>query len=101
MQAPLTFAPTLDKQHSQLVATRSLHTIPLDYASYHIHADHLEQAIEILERGSKALIWSELRGLRTSIDQTRLAGSNLAEKFSAVNCKLETLTLALSPNNNY
>ena len=101
MQASLTFAPTLDKQHSQLVATRGLHTIPLDYASYHIHAGHLKQAIDTLERGRRALLWSEMHGLCTSIDQTRLADSNLAEKFSAVNCKLETLTLALSPNNNY
>jgi CHAT domain-containing protein len=41
-----------------------------------------------------------MRGLRTSIDQIRLANSNLADKFSAVNKKLETLTLAFSLNNN-
>ena len=103
MQSSLTFAPTLDRQHSRLVATRdtrdSWHTIPLDYASYHIDTGHLEQAIETLERG-RALLWSEMRGLRTSIDQIRLADSNLADNFSAVNRKLETLTLALSVNNN-
>ena len=100
MQSSLTFAPTLDKQHSRLVATRdSWHTIPLDYVSYHIDTGHLEQAIETLERG-RALLWSEMRGLRTSIDQIRLADSNLADKFSAVNRELETLAMALSPNNN-
>ena len=52
MQASLKFSPTLDKQHSRLVATRSkFQTIPLDYASYHIDTGHLEQAIEALERG--------------------------------------------------
>ena len=99
-QAFLTFAPTLDKQHSRLVAMRgNLETIPLHYTSYHIHAGHLEQAIEALERG-RGLLWSEMRGLRTSIDQIRLADSNLADKFSAVNHELETLTLTFSLNNN-
>ena len=101
IQASLTFAPTLDRQHSRLVATSSdYQTIPLDYASYHIRSGHLERAIETLERG-RALLWSEMRGLRTSIDQIRLADSNLADKFSAVNQELETLTLAFSLNNNF
>ena len=99
MQASLTFAPTLDKQHSRLVAMHeSLPTIPLDYASYQIHTGHLEQAIEILERG-RGLLWSEMRGLRTSIDQIRSADPNLADKFSAVNRELETLSLTFSLNN--
>ena len=99
VQATLAFAPTLDKQHSRLVATRSLHMIPLHYASYHIHTGHLKQAIETLERG-RGLLWSEMRGLRTSIDRIRLANSILADKFSEVNRELETLTLAFSLNDN-
>ena len=99
VQASLTFAPTIDKQHSRLVAARGLHTIPLDYASYYIDTGHIEQAIETIERG-RGLLWSEMRGLRTSIDQIRLADSNLAEKFSTVNRELETLTMALSLNND-
>ena len=99
MQASLTFAPTIDKQHYRLVATRGLHAIPLHHTSYHIDTGHLEQAIETLERG-RGLLWSEMRGLRTSLDQIRLVDSNLAGKLSAVNRELETLTLALSLNNN-
>ena len=100
MEASLTFSPTLDKQHFRLVATRgNLGTIPLDYASYQIHTGHLEQAIETLERG-RGLLWSEMRGLRTSIDQISLADSNLAAKFSAVNHELETLALTFSLNNH-
>jgi len=100
MQASLTFAPTLDGQHLRIVAmSGSFQMIPLDYASYHIDTGHLEQAIETLERG-RGLLWSEMRGLRTSVDQIRLADSNLADKFSAVNRELETLSLALSLNNN-
>ena len=99
MQASLTFAPTLEKQHSRLVGTHDLHAIPLDYASYHIHTGHLEKAIETLEQG-RGLLWSEMRRLRTSIDQIRLADSDLADKFSTVNRELETLTLTFSLNNN-
>ena len=71
--------------------------IPLDYASHHIHTGHLEQAIDTLERGM-VLLWSEMRELRTSIDQIRLADPNLAEKFSAVNRELETLASSLNNN---
>jgi len=100
MQASLTFAPTLDNQHSRLVSmSGDFQTIPLEYASYHIHTGHLEKAIETLERG-RGLLWSEMRGLRLSIDQIRLADSNLANKFSAVNRDLETLTLTFSLNND-
>ena len=100
MRTSLTFAPTLDKQHSRLVAVRdSLDTIPLDYTSYHIDTGNLEKAIETLEQG-RGLLWSEMRGLRTSIDRLRLADSDLAKKFSMVNRKLEALVMAPSLNNN-
>ena len=100
IQASLTFAPTLHKKHSRLVEMRShLQTIPLDYVSYHIHTGHLEQAIETLERG-RGLLWSEMRGLRTSIDRIHLTDSKLADKFSAVNRELEALTMAISLDNN-
>ena len=96
MQDYLTFSPTLDIQHSQLVAmTTDFKTLPLDYASYQIHTGRLQQAITTLERG-RALLWSEMRGLRTSIDQISLADSDLAEKFIAINRELETLTFSPS-----
>ena len=101
IQSTLTFAPTLDKQHSRLVAVRdSLHTIPLDYTSYHIHTGNLEKAIETLEQG-RGLLWSEMRGLRTSIDQLHLVDSDLAKKFSVANHKLEALIMAPSLNNGF
>ena len=99
MHTSLTFAPTLHKQHSRLIRTHDLHAIPLEYASYHIHTGHLEQAIETLERG-RGLLWSEMRGLRTSLDQIRLADADLADKLSTVNRELETLSLTFSLNNN-
>ena len=100
MQDHLTFSPTLDIQHSQLVAmSADFKTLPLDYASYQIHTGRLKQAINTLERG-RVLLWSEMRGLRTSIDQIRLADSNLADKFIAVNGELETLTFSSSMSHN-
>jgi len=95
MQFWLTLAPTLDKQHSQLVVMNNdLKTVPLDFASYQMSIGRPEQAIETLERG-RALLWSEMRGLRTAVDQIRSADCHLAEKFAAVSRDLETLTLAL------
>jgi len=100
MEATLTFSPTLDTQHSRLaVWLGDLTALPFDYTSYLIHTGRLTQAIETLERG-RALLWSEVRGLRSSVDQIRLADSNLADKFAAVNRDLETLTLAFSPISN-
>ena len=96
MQDSLTFAPTLDTQHSRLFAMRGdYETLPLDYASYHVSKGQLKRAVETLERG-RALIWSEMRGLRTSNDQIRATNSHLADKFAAINRGLEVLTLKLS-----
>ncbi len=100
MQDSLTFAPTLDSQHSLLASMSNMYkTLPLEYASYQIHSSQLKQAIETLERG-RVLLWSEMRGFRTPIHQIRLADSHLADKFAAVNNDLETLTLAYLPNNH-
>jgi CHAT domain-containing protein len=99
MQSSLTFAPTLDIQHSRLVPAmrHCFQTLPLDYASYHIHIGGVKQAIEAIE-GGRGLLWSEMRLFRTSIDQIRVANSHLADRFVAVNNELEKLTLAFSPN---
>ena len=100
MQDTLTFAPTLEIQHSRIITMRDRYeTLPLDYASYQVGTGQLRRAVENLERG-RALIWSEMRGLRTSIDQIRAADSLLADKFAAVNRDLETLTLNISSNSN-
>ena len=99
MQDSLIFAPTVDIQHSRLVAMRNKYkTLPLDCASYHVHTGQLQSAVETLERG-RALIWSEMRGLRSSIDQLRASDSELADKLAAINQDLEVLTLTFAQNN--
>jgi len=99
MQACVTLSPTVDIQHSQLthiVVMRDLiGSLPVDYASYQIHTNQLKQAIETLEQG-RSLLWSEMRGLRASIDHLRFIDSPLADNFIAVSRELEGLTLAKS-----
>ena len=96
MQDTLLFAPTLETQHFNLVALRNTYEeLPLDIASYEVSRGRLKEAIQALERG-RALIWSELRGLRTSICQLEV-DPHLAEEFSVVNTELETLTTSISP----
>jgi CHAT domain-containing protein len=91
MQDTLTFAPTLEIQHHRLIALRDdFLKLPLDSASYHVQLGELEEAIETLEQG-RGLLWSEMRGLRTSVDHLYMVDSRLAEKFTDVNQDLEAL----------
>ncbi|KAN0140705.1 CHAT domain containing protein [Lactarius tabidus] len=98
MQDALLFAPTLQLQHSTLAALPAYsYEMPLSYASYQIEQGQLEKAIETLERG-RALLWSEMRHLRTSIDQLLKADQNLGDKFAAVSRGLEELTKSIAPS---
>jgi len=96
MEDTLLYAPTLETQHFQLLALR-FHgeELPMHYASYEVGRGQLKVAIQALERG-RALIWSELRGLRPSINQLPV-NSHLAKEFTTVNRELETLTMSVPP----
>jgi CHAT domain-containing protein/tetratricopeptide (TPR) repeat protein len=92
MQDSLVYAPTLEIQHFRLVEMDvKQQRLPLDCASHQIHIGHVEQAVETLEHG-RGLLFSEMRGLRTSLDQLRAVDTPLAEKFANINQELETLT---------
>jgi hypothetical protein len=96
MQESLVFAPTLSIQHDHLVEKYDLYEkTPLNFASYHICADQLERAVEVLEQG-RALLWSEMRGLRASTDQLRARDPGLADRYTAINEELEILTTSAS-----
>ena len=91
LQDLLVFTPTLEIQHFRLVAMRDdIEKLPLAHVSHQIHIGQFKGAIETLELG-RGLLWSEMRGLRTSVDHLRIANSFLAEKFAAVNQDLEEL----------
>ncbi len=92
------FTPTLQLQHATLAATYDdFHRMPLDYASYYVDLRQPEEAIETLERG-RALLWSEMRHLRTSVDRFLQADPHLGHKFAAVSRDPEALTKSIPPS---
>jgi len=99
MQDNLHFAPTLQLQHATLAKTDAppSRSLPLDYASYQVDLHQLEEAIVTLERG-RALLWSEMRHLRSSIDQLLQADPQLGHKFAVINRDLEELTKSIPPS---
>ncbi|KAH9977044.1 CHAT domain-containing protein [Lactifluus volemus] len=100
MQDTLYYAPTLESQHFRLVSMREHYEeLPSHYASYQVHTGQINKAIETLERG-RALLWSEMRGFRTSADKLRAVDSNLAAEFEAINGDLEKVTKSMVPREN-
>jgi len=97
MQNTLLFAPTLQLQETTFAKSDDSHRMPLDYASYQVDLHQLEEAIVTLERG-RALLWSEMRHLRASIDQLLQTDPQLGHKFAAVNRDLEELTKSIPPS---
>ena len=98
MKSSLSFAPTVSVQHSRLVSMgEDCQTMPLDYASYQINLGQFEEAVETLEQG-RALLWSEMRGLRTSCCQLIEKDSPFAKRFAEINQELETLTISVTPS---
>jgi CHAT domain-containing protein len=98
MQKSFSFAPTVSVQHARLVAMgENCQTMPLDYASYQINLGQFEEAVETLEQG-RALLWSEMRGLRTPITQLIEEDSPLAKRFAEINQELEALTISVTPS---
>jgi CHAT domain-containing protein len=98
MQVSFSFSPTVSVQHTRLVAMgEACQTTPLDYASYQINLGQIEEAVETLEQG-RALLWSEMRGLRTPITQLIEEDSPLAKRFAEINQELEALTISITPS---
>jgi CHAT domain-containing protein len=97
LQETLTFCPTLQTQHLRLAEAfiGGGKSLPLDYASYQIQNGQVKEAVGTLERG-RALIWSEMRGLRTSTDQLRMANPALADKLGDINQRLESVTMSVA-----
>ncbi|KAI9507095.1 CHAT domain-containing protein [Russula earlei] len=94
MKPSLELAPTVQLQHARLVwMGHTCETMPLDYASHHISTGCHEQAIEILER-ARSLLWSEMRGFRTEVDQPISYQRLLANRYIAVNHELERLSIS-------
>jgi hypothetical protein len=94
-QSSLAFAPTVQVQQARLVGMGAIcERMPLDYASYLFGTHCVDQAIKTLKRG-RALLWSEMRGFRSSIDQLTGISSDLllSERLTSLNLELQTLTV--------
>ena len=100
LKEALTFEPTLIFQHNRLVEKHYLYeTMPLNFASYQIREGQVEHAIETLEQG-RALLWSEMHGLRTSSRQLHTEFPILADCFDTISRDLEVLTISSSSSGN-
>ena len=100
LKEALTFEPTLIIQHNRLVEKHYLYeTMPLNFASYQIREGQVEHAIETLEQG-RALLWSEIHGLRTSSHQLHAEFPILSDCFTTISRELEVLTTSSSPSGN-
>ncbi|KAH8995842.1 CHAT domain-containing protein [Lactarius hatsudake] len=102
MQDAVHFAPTLQLQSAAFSETPTFsslvfNSMSLDYASYQVDLRQLGKAIETLERG-RALLWSEMRRLRTSVDQLQRVKPSLGNPFAAVNQDLEELITSIPPS---
>ena len=97
MENTLHFSPTLQLQHATLATYEITRSLPLDYASYRVDHDQLEEAVETLERG-RAVLWSEMRRLRVSIDKLIDTHPDLGHKFAEISRDLEELTKSATPS---
>ena len=95
LQETLVFSPTLQTQHHRLADAFRTVRFPSDYASYQIEGGRVKEAIETMER-ARALIWSEMRGLRTSTDQLRAVDSKIADEFLDINRRLELVAMSVA-----
>ncbi|KAH8111460.1 CHAT domain-containing protein [Phellopilus nigrolimitatus] len=90
LESSLLLNPTVQMQHKILSGSNGYPTLVSDAASYAIENGDVAQAVEMLEQG-RALIWSQMRGLRTPIDRLAEVDKDLADRFLDTSHKLESL----------
>ncbi|KAI0285628.1 CHAT domain-containing protein [Russula brevipes] len=69
--------------------------MPFEYASYQIERGQLELAVETIEQG-KALIWSEIYGVRTCVGRLRRVNLDLADRLATVSQRLVDVNRSIS-----
>ncbi|KAH8105748.1 CHAT domain-containing protein [Phellopilus nigrolimitatus] len=90
LESSLVISPTVQMQHKIFSGRNGYPTLASDAASYAIEIGEVAQAVEMLEQG-RALIWSQLRGFRTPIEQLREVNEGLADRFLNTSRQLESL----------
>ena len=71
--------------------------MPLDFASFQIKSGQFEEAAETLEQG-RALLWSEMRGLRAPVAKLMEEDPPLAKRFADINREVEAMTVTITPS---
>jgi hypothetical protein len=78
-------------------ATRPIKSTPVNLITGRPSRPSISDHNNDLPHSESLLLWSEMRGLRTSVNQIRIIDPHLADdKLAAANRHLETLTLTLS-----
>lgn len=90
LQQALTISPNLPGRHDLLASKQQYQTLGVDAASYAIEKGDLNAAVELLEQG-RALLWSQMRGLRTPLPRLSEVEKELADKLTACCRELEIL----------
>ncbi|EJD03441.1 TPR-like protein [Fomitiporia mediterranea MF3/22] len=99
LQRFLVIHPTLCAQHDFLIGKLNYTMLTLDAVAYAVEENRLEEAIEILEQG-RGLLWSQMRGFRTPLDDLADTNRELAERFRIVSRQLEDLATTSSALRN-
>ncbi|EJC98917.1 uncharacterized protein FOMMEDRAFT_94828, partial [Fomitiporia mediterranea MF3/22] len=90
LQRTLIVNPTLHARHDFLVRNNEFRSFASAAASYAIEKNKPGQAVELLEQG-RALLWSQMRGFRTPLDQLAEVNKELVDSFRSVSRQLEDL----------
>ena len=90
LQRALTVGHSLNTRHAFLTSSGEFQTLGVDAASYAIEQGDLNVAVELLEEG-RAILWSQMRGFRTPLDDLERVNKTLAQRFRAVSHDLEVL----------
>ncbi|KAH8105745.1 CHAT domain-containing protein [Phellopilus nigrolimitatus] len=93
LESSLVISPTVQMQHKILSGKNGYPMLASVAASYAIEIGEVAQAVEMLEQG-RALIWSQLRGLRTPMDRLAGVDKDLADRFLATSRELESLAIS-------
>lgn len=91
LQRTLTLSPTLQRQHDLLIGGSSYPTLASDAASFAAEKGYMEKAVEMLEQG-RGLLWSQMRGFRTSFDNLAKVDPSLADRLKDITRQLDALS---------
>lgn len=95
-QRALMIRPDLAGRYDLMAGKLQYYRIGVDAASYAMEKGDLAFFVESLEQ-SRALLWSQMRGLRAPITRLSAVDKNLAERFADCCSRLESMLASSQP----